>query len=131
MKSKVSSVLLGLMAYLAAIPVASAHTFGTHGAGLAAGLAHPFLGLDHLLAMSAVGIWAAQLGGRASGWMPAAFAGVMLAAACLGAGGLELPMLEPAIASSVLILGLLLALAVRLPASSSVGLVALFAFLHG
>jgi urease accessory protein len=131
MKSPYSSVLFGLCAYAASIQMAEAHTFGSHGAGLAEGLAHPFLGLDHLLAMLAVGLWAAQLGGRAMWLAPAAFVVVMGASAALSSSGAELPMLEPAIASTVLVLGLLVAFAVRLETPVSVGLLGLLAFFHG
>jgi urease accessory protein len=131
MKLTFSSVLFGLLIYVALLPVADAHTFGAHGAGFAAGLAHPFLGLDHLLAMVAVGIWASQLGGKATWLAPVAFVGVMASSAFLGSLGVELPMLEPAIASSVLILGLLVAFAVRLSMASSLCIVGLFAFFHG
>jgi urease accessory protein len=94
-------------------------------------LAHPFLGLDHLLAMIAVGIWAGQLGGRAFWFVPLTFVSVMSAAATLGSFGITLPMVEPAIACSVLVLGLLIAGSVRLPTMAGVGLVGLFAVFHG
>ena len=131
MKAKISLSFLGLFAYALILPVAEAHTFGAQGAGLAAGLAHPFLGLDHLLAMIAVGIWAGQLGGRAVWFVPLTFVSVMSAAAALGSFGITLPMVEPAIACSVLVLGLLIAGSVRLPAIASVGIVGLFAVFHG
>ncbi|MFM8333138.1 MAG: HupE/UreJ family protein [Candidatus Methylumidiphilus sp.] len=131
MKSTFASVVLGFVVFATLLPAAEAHTFGAHGAGWAAGFAHPFLGLDHLLAMLAVGLWAAQLGGAAVWRVPLAFVVVMLAAAGLGLAGLDAPLLEPAIASSVLVLGLLVACAVRLPTAASVGLVAVFACLHG
>jgi urease accessory protein len=131
MKAKISLSLLGLCTYALILPVAEAHTFGAQGAGLAAGLAHPFLGLDHLLAMIAVGIWAGQLGGRAVWFVPLTFVSVISAAATLGSFGITLPMVEPAIACSVLVLGLLIAGSVRLPAIASVGIVGLFAVFHG
>jgi urease accessory protein len=131
MKANFSLALLGLFAYAAILPVAEAHTLGTQGAGLTAGLAHPFIGLDHLLAMIAVGIWAGQLGGRAVWLVPLTFVSVMSAAAALGTLGFSLPMVEPAIVCSVLVLGLLIAGSVRLPTIASVGLVGLFAVFHG
>lgn len=131
MKAKISLSLLGLCAYVLILPVAEAHTFGAQGAGLAAGLAHPFLGLDHLLAMIAVGIWAGQLGGRAVWFVPLTFVSVMSAAVALGSFGIIVPMVEPAIACSVLVLGLLIAGSVRLPAIASVGIVGLFSLFHG
>jgi urease accessory protein len=131
MKAKIYRSLSGLLTYALILPVAEAHTFGTQGAGLVAGLVHPFVGLDHLLAMIAVGIWAGQLGGRLVWQVPLTFVSVMSAAAALGSFGVTLPLVEPAIACSVLVLGLLIAGSVRLPASTGVGLVALFAVFHG
>jgi urease accessory protein len=131
MKSPIASVLI-LGAYGALLPIAAeAHTFGAHGAGLAEGFAHPFLGLDHLLAMLAIGIWAAQLGGAARWLAPLTFMGVMALSALLGLGGFVLPMLEPAIASSVFVLGLLVAFAVQPTGPISLALVGLFALFHG
>ena len=131
MKAKYSLALFGLLAYVTILPVAEAHTFGSQGAGLIAGLTHPFLGLDHLLAMIAVGIWAGQLGGRAVWLIPLTFVSVMAAAATLASFGLLLPLMEPAIACSVLVLGLLIAGSVRLPTSVGALLVSLFAVFHG
>ena len=133
MKAKIYHSLLGLLTYALILPGAEAHTFGTQGAGLVAGLAHPFVGLDHLLAMIAVGIWAGQLGGRLVWQVPLTFVSVMSAAAALGSFGISLPLVEPAIACSVLVLvlGLLIAGSVRLPVYTGVGLVALFAVFHG
>ena len=131
MKAKYSLALFGLLAYVAILPVAEAHTFGSQGAGLMAGLTHPFVGLDHLLAMIAVGIWAGQLGGRAVWLIPLTFVSVMAAAATLASFGLLLPLMEPAIACSVLVLGLLIAGSVRLPTSVGALLVSLFAVFHG
>jgi len=131
MKNKYCLSLLGLFAYALILPVAEAHTFGAYDAGLVAGLTHPFIGLDHFLAMVAVGIWAGQLGGRAVWLVPLSFVSVMSASAALGSFGFTLPMLEPAIVCSVLVMGLLIAGSVRLPTFSSVALVALFAVFHG
>lgn len=131
MKAKYSLALFGLLAYVTILPVAEAHTFGSQGAGLMAGLTHPFVGLDHLLAMFAVGIWAGQLGGRAVWLIPLTFVSVMAVAATLASFGLLLPLMEPAIACSVLVLGLLIAGSVRLPTSVCALLVSLFAVFHG
>ena len=131
MKAKYSLALFGLLAYVTILPVAEAHTFGSQGAGLMAGLTHPFVGLDHLLAMFAVGIWAGQLGGRAVWLIPLTFVSVMAVAATLASFGLLLPLMEPAIGCSVLVLGLLIAGSVRLPTSVCALLVSLFAVFHG
>jgi urease accessory protein len=109
----------------------SAHTFGAHGAGMAEGLVHPFIGIDHLLAMLAVGIWAAQLGGRALWPVPLAFVSVMAGGAWLAQLGLDLSLVEVMIAASVLVLGLLIAGSVRVSTSVSVMAVSVFALFHG
>ena len=131
MKAKTSLFLSVFFTYALVLPIAEAHTFGAQGAGLAAGFVHPFIGLDHLLAMIAVGIWAWQLGGRAVWCVPLTFVSIMSIAATFGSFGFSLPMVEPAIACSILILGLLIAGSVRLPIIASVSLVGLFAIFHG
>jgi urease accessory protein len=108
-----------------------AHTFGAHGAGFATGMAHPFIGLDHLLAMLAVGVWAAQLGGRAIWRVPLAFMTMMALGSMFALGGLPLPAVETGIASSVLVLGLLIAVAARFPLVASMLLVGVFSLFHG
>ncbi|MES2739924.1 MAG: HupE/UreJ family protein [Pseudomonadota bacterium] len=114
---------------LAAGSVAQAHP--GHADGALAGLAHPFLGLDHLLAMVAVGVWAGQLGGRAKWLVPASFVAVMAGGAALGLAGVRLPMVEAGIATSVLLLGLLIALSVKVAPAFGATLVGLFALFHG
>lgn len=95
------------------------------------GLEHPLMGLDHICAMLAVGIWAAQRGGRAIGVMPATFVLVMAIGGVLGMAGVKLPYVEPSIALSVVVLGALVATAARLPLSPSLAIVSLFALVHG
>lgn len=95
------------------------------------GLTHPFTGWDHLLAMLAVGLWAAQLGGRARWLIPATFVAAMGAGAVLGRLGLAVPAVEQGIAASVLVLGLLIARSVRLSFATNLPLVATFAAFHG
>ena len=119
-----------LLAALFLPTLAGAHP--GHGAGgVVNGLAHPLQGLDHLLAMLAVGLWAAQLGGRARWAVPAAFVGAMAVGGALGMAGAGLPLAEQGIAASVLILGLLIAAAVRLPLVAGAALVGIFALCHG
>lgn len=103
-----------------------------HGAAAsaAAGFAHPFTGLDHLAAMLALGVWSALTARRA--WLaPLAFAGTLALGAMLGAAGLGWPAVEPVIAASLLVLGLLLASGARLPAIGGAALAAVFALFHG
>ena len=71
-------------------------------------LQHPLTGLDHLLAMFAVGLWAAQRGGRAIWFVPLTFVLVMTLGATLGMSGVSIPFVEPGIAISVLMLGVFL-----------------------
>jgi urease accessory protein len=99
--------------------------------GLGAGFAHPFLGWDHLLAMIAAGLWAAQLGGRALWALPLTFVSVMVGGALLGVGGVALPHVEAGIAASLLALGLFVAFATRLHLAAGVAFVAAFALFHG
>lgn len=111
--------------------IARAHSSSVAMEGWAAGLVHPLLGWDHLLAMIAVGLWAAQLGGRARWLVPAVFVSVMACGAALGTRGFVPPGVEPMILTSMLIFGLLIAGAVRLAAVASGGIVGLFALFHG
>ncbi len=116
---------------LAAGGAALAHTGSHPGGEWMAAFAHPFLGLDHVLAMVAVGIWAAQLGGRGRLLLPAAFVAAMAAGAAAGAHGHALPLVENVIALSVLVLGILVAAATGARWHVPLGLVALFALFHG
>jgi urease accessory protein len=109
--------------------IASAHP--GHGGSLTAGLSHPLSGLDHLLAMLAVGAWAFQMGGRALWLVPASFIGLMTLAGAVGMAGIGLPYVEAGIATSVLVLGLLIAFAVKIQPAAAAALVALFAVFHG
>ncbi len=110
---------------------ASAHLLGMHGAGFEAGITHPYTGLDHLLAMLAVGMWAAQQGGRALWSIPLAFVVMMTLGGILALTGVQLPMVETGIATSVLVLGLLVAFSARLPLAAGATLVGVFALFHG
>ena len=123
--------IVGLLFGLAASGAAMAHV-GVHSTGgFAAGLAHPFMGLDHLLAMVAVGVWAVQLGGRYLLILPSAFVAAMAAGAVAGTYAIALPQVEGMVALSVLVLGMLVALAVNAKWHWPVSLVALFALFHG
>jgi urease accessory protein len=117
---------LVLLFPLAAIsPAALAHP--GHGAeGFVHGFAHPFGGLDHLLAMLAVGLWAARFSGTPRWILPLAFVTFM----ALG-GGLALPMVEPMLAVSVLVLGLGAAIGSRVPVVAGALVTAGFALYHG
>lgn len=101
-----------------------------HGA-FTSGFTHPFTGLDHLLAMIAVGVWAAQAGGMMRLTLPAAFVSVMAIGFVAAVSGVPLPFVEPAILASVVGLGLILALAVKLPPAIGGAITGAFALFHG
>jgi urease accessory protein len=119
---------------VAVLPALSSAAFahvGLHTAGFADGFAHPFSGLDHVLAMVAVGLWASQLG-RPTNWLlPVSFPVVMAFGAVLGANGLPLPWVEIGIAASVVVLGAAIALSLKPSLLVSMALIAAFALLHG
>ncbi len=110
---------------------AFAHTGIGQAAGWAHGMLHPFTGLDHLCAMIAVGLWAQQLGGRAVWLVPLTFVSVMASGGLLGMNAIELPFIEGGILASMLVLGVLIAAAIRLPLIASLTLVGFFALFHG
>jgi urease accessory protein len=121
---------LFLAALLLPLP-ALAHP-GLHGAeGFAAGVLHPFGGLDHLVAMLAVGLWASSLGGRASLLLPAGFLAGMAAGGALGMTGVAIPLVEHGILASMVVLGGLVALLARVPLGVAVAIGAGFGLLHG
>jgi urease accessory protein len=112
--------------------LAQAHPGATgHTHGFSNGLLHPLTGLDHIGAMFAVGLWAAQRGGRAQWVVPLAFVSIMVIGGILGMGGVGIPYVEQGIAASVLVLGIFIAAAVRLPLPASVAVVGFFALFHG
>lgn len=111
--------------------IAEAHSLMISDESLFHGLMHPLTGVDHLLAMVAVGIWAGQLGGRAKWLVPATFISIMVAAASIAKlEGIVLSV-ESAQANSILVLGLIVANTVRLPIGAVLSIVGLFAFCHG
>ncbi|HUI95926.1 MAG TPA: HupE/UreJ family protein [Xanthobacteraceae bacterium] len=102
-----------------------------HTHDLASGFAHPFSGVDHVLAMVAVGLFAAQLGGRALWLVPASFVAMMAAAGLVGMSGVALPLTETGIALSIIVLGGAIALRLALPVAAAMALVGFFAIFHG
>jgi urease accessory protein len=118
-----------LVALLSAVP-AFAHS-GTFAGGLRGGLAHPLFGLDHVVAMVAVGLWGAFLGAPAMFVLPIIFPLVMAGGGVLGILGVPLPGAEIGIAVSALVLGLMVALAARPPLMVAAVMVGAFAIFHG
>jgi urease accessory protein len=128
------SILLWLALFLglALLPgEALAHI--THGpiGGFAGGFTHPLTGLDHFLAMFAVGVWGAQMGGRSVWALPVAFPLVMTIGGIAGMAGLVLPYVEVGIALSILVLGLAIALKWHPIEIVPLALIAIFALCHG
>lgn len=125
-----------LIAIYAASTKASAH-IGAHDlaqTGFWTGLVHPLTGLDHLAAMVSVGLWSAlsaRRGGPELLWGPLGFATLLLVGAVLGLQGVILPAVEPMIATSLLVLGLLVVTRQRLPGVAAAALVGAFAVFHG
>jgi urease accessory protein len=126
----VGRVLLAASMLAVASP-ASAHVGQGLGFSIAGGFAHPFFGFDHLVAMVAVGLWAALAGGKRLWVWPAAFVSAMLMGGFIGHAGIELPHVEPAIAASVIALGLLVATGLKAPVPLGAALIAAFAIFHG
>ena len=108
-----------------------AHTGAAPTGGFLAGLSHPIFGADHLLAMLAVGLWAAHLGGRACWLVPAAFVAVMALGGGLAMASLGLPAVELMILASVVVLGGLVAARLRVSTALGMLVVAGFALFHG
>lgn len=115
----------------APVSPALAHTGLGQVNSFASGIAHPLNGADHILVMIAVGLWAALAGGRAILVWPMAFVATMLAGFAAASLGLPMPLVEPAISFSVVVLGLFVALALKAPVWQGAAIVGLFAFFHG
>jgi urease accessory protein len=123
-----SALTLGL----ALLPgFAQAHTRSGEGGGFVSGFRHPISGLDHVLAMVAVGLWGAQLGAPALWVLPVAFPLVMAFGGLLGLLGVPLPGTEIGIAASAILLGACVLLQARPPLWAAACLVGIFAIFHG
>jgi urease accessory protein len=131
-KNQFWQYLVGAIAITLLVPsVASAHTGVGDTTGFWHGLQHPISGLDHILAMVSVGLWAAQIGGKALWMVPSAFVLAMAGSSVMGHFGVPLPGVEQGILASDFILGLILLFAARLPLAVSTGVVAILAIFHG
>ncbi len=125
-QSFLSVLMLGL-----GCGIAEAHTGVSATMGFTPGFGHPFSGLDHILAMVAVGLFAARLGGRAMWLVPSAFVAMMAAGGALGISGINVPFVELGIAASVIVLGAVVALQLTTPTLAAMTLVGFFAVFHG
>ena len=123
----VAAASLGLLA----IPrVAFAHEAGAAG-GFISGLTHPLFGLDHVVAMVAVGLWGGQLKKPAIWLLPVTFPIVMAIGGMLGARGMPLPFVEVGIAASAIVLGIMVAASIKPPLWVAAIVVGAFAIFHG
>ena len=123
--------LLFALAFLLAPSIAFAHPGHGETGSLLAGFLHPLSGIDHLLAMTAVGLFAAHLGGRALWAVPSSFVAVMALGGIFGIAGTSLPFAESAIALSVLVFGVAIFSRMTPPVLAAMALVGVFAFFHG
>ncbi len=121
-----------VFALLMLVPArAWAHVTGDVAGGLASGFLHPVSGLDHVVAMVAVGMWGAQLGKPAIWILPVTFPIVMAFGGVLGVRGVPMPPVEIGIALSAIVLGAVVALALRPPLWAAASIVGVFAIFHG
>ncbi len=121
-----------LAAALALLPTTVLAHPGMGGStGLAHGFMHPIGGFDHVLAMVAVGLFAAHLGGRAIWLVPLAFVGMMALGGALGVAGIHIPFVESVIALSIVVLGAVIAMRLDLAPIVAMALVGFFAIFHG
>ncbi len=111
--------------------VAWAHVEGGQAAGFITGLQHPWSGLDHVLAMIAVGLWGAQLGSPALWLLPIVFPMMMAMGAMMGLMGIPVPGVEIGIALSAIVLGVMILAEVRPKLAVSIAMVGIFAIFHG
>lgn len=129
---KQTSRVFAILAAILLLPsLAHAHVGVGETSGFLHGMGHPLSGLDHICAMVAVGLWAAQMGGRAIWAVPLTFVSVMALGGALGMLGFHVPFVETGIVISVLALGVLIAASVHLPLAVSIVVVGLFAIFHG
>lgn len=126
---RMRAVALALVGAALAGP-AAAHTGGVVG-GLQSGFLHPILGLDHVVAMVAVGLWGGILGRPAIWVLPVTFPLMMAVAGAAAVAGVPLPGVETGIALSGVVLGLMVLTAARPPLPVAVALVGVFAAFHG
>lgn len=128
---RISAMKMGLLALVLTPSLALAHPGHAHTSSFLSGLTHPLTGLDHLLAMFAIGLWAASLGGRALLIVPSMFVLTMILGAAAAMFGASVPFVESGILLSVVLLGSLLLIGKRLPTTLAAFLAGAFAVFHG
>lgn len=122
---------LGVALNFVGVPFAHAHVEQGQAVGFVIGLEHPWSGLDHVLAMIAVGLWGAQLGNPAMWVLPITFPMMMSLGAMMGLMGIPLPGIEIGIAVSAILLGIMILGEVRPNLIAAAVLVGFFAIFHG
>ena len=127
----IAVIAIALLLSASGAEPASAHGGGDIAGGFAGGFGHPLFGPDHVAAMVAVGLWGAMLGPPAIWLLPVAFPLVMAFGGILGIVAVPMPRVEVGIAISAIVLGLMIALAVRAPLVVALAVVSAFAILHG
>ena len=128
---KRAAVTTFVIFFVFAPAAALAHPGHDGAGGLAHGFVHPLTGIDHVLAMIAVGVLAAQYGGRALWLVPMSFLVAMAAAGVIGMAGIPVQIAEAGIGLSVVVLGLMIAFQIEPPTLVAMGVVGLFALFHG
>ncbi len=123
--------LAAACAALLAPGLAEAHILQGSAGGFGSGFEHPLTGADHFLAMFAVGLWGAQMGGRSVWTLPVTFPLIMVLGGVLGIAGVFLPGIEIGIALSLVALGLAVACAWKPPEWVALALISVFAICHG
>lgn len=131
MKTPALPVMVAAAAIALMPGIALAHTGVGDTSGFSHGFVHPLTGIDHLLAMMMVGVFAWQLGGRALWMVPLTFVLVMAIGGAFGVAGVSIPFVETGIALSVIVLGAAVAFRLSMPVAIAVALVGLFAVFHG
>jgi len=129
--TRLSKSVLTILFILGWAQVAMAHVEGGQATGFMTGFHHPWSGLDHILAMIAVGLWGAQLGSPALWLLPIAFPMMMAMGAMMGLLGIPLPGVEIGIALSAFFLGTMILAEVRPKLAVAVAMVGIFAIFHG
>lgn len=124
--------LLPIHAAFVLVPsLAAAHTGHGEASGFLHGLSHPIFGVDHVLVMVMIGIFACQLGGRAIWTVPGAFLAAMAVGGLLGVSGIALPIAETGILVSVVSLAVIIVFRVKMPVTTAVAVSSFFAIFHG
>lgn len=128
---RISAIKMGLLACVMTPSLALAHPGHEHASSFLSGLSHPFTGTDHLLAMFAIGLWAASLGGRALLLVPSMFVLTMILGASAAMFGASLPFMEYGIVLSVMLFGALIVAGKSVPTFVASLIAGAFAVFHG